>query len=449
VVGNQLSVDGSAVTKPRIAFTTLGCKVNQSESEQMARQFAAAGYECVPFESAADVYVVNTCTVTHVADRKSRQLLNAAQRANPEALIVATGCYASIVGQALAGEQRLIVRNRDKDRVVPLVDGRLRSEGRSVPSVVDSEKYGDSPARDADRARAMVKAQDGCDSHCTYCIIPRARGRSRSVAAERVIERVRVLVQEGHAEVVITGVDLGSYGEDEPSFPDLGGLLQRVLDETEVRRVRVSSLEPGDFDPRWLRLWENPRLCRHLHVPLQAGSAGVLPRMERKYTPDEFAAMVDECRAAIPDVTVTTDVMVGFPGETHDEFGEGLQFIRGIAFDGMHVFKYSQRSGTRASRMPDQVPEEIKAERSALLREESARGVERLHARHRGKRGYVAWESEHDGIRRGLTDTNVRVYGTPADVADGELSVVQLGSEFRDGVWGETIQVELPLIPVS
>lgn len=437
------------MSRPRIAFTTLGCKVNQSESEQMARQFAAAGYECVPFESAADVYVVNTCTVTHVADRKSRQLLNAAQRANPEALIVATGCYASIVGQALAGDRRLIIRNRDKDRVVPLVDGRLRSEGKSICSLTDPEKYGDVVPRDGDRARAMVKAQDGCDSHCTYCIIPRARGRSRSLPPEQVIERVRVLAREGHAEVVITGVDLGSYGEDDPALPDLGGLLRRVLDETEVGRVRVSSLEPGDFDPGWLSLWDNPRLCRHLHVPLQAGSAGVLQRMERKYTPDQFARMVGHCRSAIPDVTITTDVMAGFPGETPQEFDEGLGFIREIAFDGMHVFKYSQRSGTRAGRMPDQIPETVKAERSAILRDEASRGVERLLARHEGKRTQVAWESEHDDIRRGLTDTNVRVYGTPGRVAHGGLSTLQLQGRFRDGLWGESIQVELPLIPVS
>ena len=207
----------------------------------------------------------------------------------------------------------------------------------------------------------MVKAQDGCDSHCTYCIIPRARGRSRSLPPADVVRRVQALVREGHAEVVITGVDLGSYGEDDPELPDLGGLLRRVLDETEVPRVRVSSLEPGDFDPGWLTLWESPRLCRHLHVPLQSGSATVLQRMERRYTPGEFEAMVATCRARIPGVTITTDVMVGFPGETDAEFEEGYRFIRRIAFDGMHVFKYSPRSGTRAAHMPDAVSNETKA----------------------------------------------------------------------------------------
>jgi threonylcarbamoyladenosine tRNA methylthiotransferase MtaB len=264
-----------------------------------------------------------------------------------------------------------------------------------------------------------------------------------------VIQRIRALQQEGHAEVVITGVDLGSYGEDEESYPDLGGLLTRVLEETDVPRVRVSSLEPGDFDEDWLDLWRSPRLCRHLHVPLQAGSAPVLQRMERKYSPEQFARMVALCREAIPDVTITTDVMVGFPGETDEEFDEGYHFIREIAFDGLHVFKYSRRSGTRAARLPDQVPEEVKSERSRLLRGEAVAGVNRLLARHAGQPASVAWEGQRDGIWRGLTDTNVRVYGPPDCVRPGRLSQVRLGSPFQDGLWAEPLQADIPLLPVS
>jgi threonylcarbamoyladenosine tRNA methylthiotransferase MtaB len=433
---------------PRIAFTTLGCKVNQSETDLLARQFAAAGYECVDFEEPADVYLVNTCTVTHVADRKSRQLVRQAERANEDALIVATGCYASIVGDALASHRRLIVRNRDKERLFELVDGRLHAEATPVASLVDVEKYLD-VSGGQDRTRAMVKAQDGCDSHCTYCIIPRARGRSRSLPPEDVVRRVQALVDEGHAEVVITGVDLGSYGEENDTLPDLGGLLRRVLAETDVQRVRVSSLEPGDFNESWLDLWSDPRLCRHLHVPLQAGSGSVLERMERKYTPDDFLAMVAACRTAVDGITITTDVMVGFPGETNAEFDEGYQFIREIRFDGMHVFRYSQRSGTRAARMPDQVPDEVKAERSRLLREEAAAGVARLINRHVDRVGLVAWESETDGIWRGLTDTNVRVYGPDTLVRPRALSSVRLTGPYRNGLWAETVVPDLPLIPVS
>jgi len=426
----------------RVALTTLGCKVNQSETDLLARRFAAAGYDCVPFDAEADVYVVNTCTVTHVADRKSRQLLSQAGRLNPEALVVATGCYASIVGPALSGEHRLVVRNRDKDRLVELVTGALGATP-AIGTFADTEKYLDAPSTDV-RARATVKAQDGCDSHCAYCIIPRARGRSRSVHADDVVRRVRALCSEGHPEVVITGVDLGSYGEDRDDAPDLGGLLRRVLDETSVPRVRVSSLEPGDFDPDWLSLWDDPRLCRHLHVPLQAGSTAVLRRMGRSYTTADFAAMVSLCRRHIPGVAITTDVMVGFPGETDSQFDEGVAFIREVQFDGMHVFRYSRRSGTRAAAMEGQVPEEVKAARSAVLRTEAESGVRRLLDRHLGKRVQVAWEAETDGVRRGLTDTNVRTYGTACGPA---LSVVELTHPFRDGLWAEPAVPEIPLVP--
>jgi threonylcarbamoyladenosine tRNA methylthiotransferase MtaB len=432
----------------RVAFTTLGCKVNQSESDTLARQFAAAGHQCVPFEERADVYVVNTCTVTHVADKKSRQMLSQARRSNPEALVVATGCYASIVGDALAGDGTMVIRNRDKDRLVQLVEGRLQHVAPDAPYFSDLEKYLDIPGGQ-DRTRAMVKAQDGCDSHCTYCIIPRARGRSRSVPVDDVVRRVRALVQEGHAEVVITGVDLGSYGEDRPDLPDLGGLLEHLLTSTDVLRIRVSSLEPGDFDPSWLRLWRNSRLCRHLHVPLQSGSAGVLERMERRYTPRQFAEMVALCRDRIPGVTVTTDVMVGFPGESEAEFDEGFHFIQEIGFDGMHVFKYSPRSGTRAARMPEAVSNEVKAERSHLLREEALAGLTRLRERHVGTAACVAWESETDGVCRGLTDTNVRVYGPAESAARARISRVRLTESYGDGLWSEPARAEIPLIPIG
>jgi threonylcarbamoyladenosine tRNA methylthiotransferase MtaB len=436
------------VRLPRIAFTTLGCKVNQSETDLLARQFAAAGYRCVAFEDSADVYVVNTCTVTHVADRKSRQVLNDARRTNPNALVVATGCYASIAGDALGGDRTLVIRNRDKDRVVELVDGRLRRETPASPSFTELDKYLEISGGQ-DRTRATVKAQDGCDSHCAYCIIPRARGRSRSVPPDAVVRRVRALAVEGHAEVVITGVDLGSYGEDDPSFPDLGGLLRRVLLETDVPRVRVSSVEPGDFNLQWLDVWRETRMCRHLHVPLQAGSAGVLHRMERKYAPREFAAMVDACRAAIPGVTITTDVITGFPGETEDEFEEGRAFIAAMRFDGMHVFKYSQRSGTRAARLPDQVPERVKATRSELLRTEAIAGVDRLLGRHVGAVASIAWEAERGGIRQGTTDTNVRVYGPAEGTTRGALHRLRLVFPYRDGLWADPLHPEITLLPTS
>lgn len=432
----------------RVAFTTLGCKVNQSETDLMARQFRYAGYRCVDFEEQSDVYVINTCTVTHVADKKSRQIISRARRANPEALIVATGCYASIAGESLGDERTLVVRNRDKERLLTLVEGKLQRSDAELSYFAEPEKYL-AVSGGQERSRAMVKVQDGCDSHCTYCIIPRARGRSRSLPTAVVIRRVNALVQEGHAEVVLTGVDLGSYGDDDDRLPDLGGLLERILAETETQRVRVSSLEPGDFKEEWLGLWRSERMCRHLHVPLQAGSQSVLGRMERKYSPEDFARMVETCREAVPDVTLTTDVMVGFPGETDEEFDKGYHFIRGIQFDGMHVFKYSKRSGTRAAHMEAQVQEEVKSERSRLLREEAVAGIARLLARHEGTTKRVVWESQYERIWRGLTDTNVRVYGTDTRARVGGISTARLGSHFRDGVWSESVLAEIPLTLTS
>jgi threonylcarbamoyladenosine tRNA methylthiotransferase MtaB len=368
------------------------------------------------------------------------------RRSNPDALIVATGCYASIVGDTLADERTLVVRNRDKDRLLQLVEARLERTSTQLPYFSDPDKYLDAVGGQ-ERTRAMVKAQDGCDSHCTYCIIPRARGRSRSLSPEEVVRRTRALAREGHAEVVITGVDLGSYGEDEESYPDLGGLIERVLRDTDISRVRVSSLEPGDFDTSWLSLWQDRRMCRHLHIPLQAGSRSVLERMERRYSPEQFSEMVRACREEIPGVTITTDVMVGFPGETDTEFDEGYHFIRTIAFDGMHVFKYSKRSGTRASRLADQVPEDVKNCRSGVLRDEAAAGVARLITRHAGTRASVVWEGVRGNVCRGLTDTNVRAYGPPT-AREGSLTPVRLGSPFCDGLWTEPALVEIPLIQV-
>jgi threonylcarbamoyladenosine tRNA methylthiotransferase MtaB len=221
-------------------------------------------------------------------------------------------------------------------------------------------------------------------------------------------------------------------------------LLANVLAETDIQRVRVSSLEPGDFNESWLSLWQSPRMCRHLHLPLQAGSRTVLQRMERRYSPEDFELMVLSCRRFVPDVTITTDVMVGFPGESDAEFDEGYQFILSMRFDGMHVFKYSRRSGTRARGMPNQISDERKSERSVLLRAEAAAGVARLVSRHAGAIATVVWETEREGAWRGLTDTGVRVY-SPGPIREGSMSAVRLGSGFRDGLWALPLYQEISL----
>lgn len=429
-----------------IAFYTLGCKVNQAETDTMADEFRRSGLTCVPFDTQADVYVVNTCTVTHVGDAKSRQLLRQAQRSNPKALVIATGCYASIVRDQMPVDNVLVLRNRDKDRLVPLVMQRLNLATNHP--VTDKQAWQGlaSPTPTA-RTRAMVKAQDGCDSACTYCIIPRARGRSRSTAPEKIIERVRSLSSSGYKEVVVTGVDLGSYGDDTPSYPDLGGLLRMILDLTPIHRIRVSSVEPGDFKLEWLDLWRDSRLCRHLHVPLQAGSDSVLARMRRKYTTREFMDMLNTCRSAIPELAVTTDIITGFPGETEAEFENGMSFISQCGFDGMHVFPYSLRSGTAAAHLPDHVPEPTKKARGAILREFAAAGKEQHIVRSIGTTVEIIWEDERDGIWRGLSDTNVRAFAADACLASNRVDVRLLTVPYRDGCWAEPVitRADIPL----
>ncbi|HEV3310110.1 MAG TPA: tRNA (N(6)-L-threonylcarbamoyladenosine(37)-C(2))-methylthiotransferase MtaB [Chloroflexota bacterium] len=437
---------------PKVAFYSLGCKVNQSEIDALQDEFSASGFECVPFENLADIYVINTCSVTHVGDAKSRQTIRRAARTNPNALIVATGCYATIAHEWLAGERVLVVRNRDKDQLLSIVREHVLA-GFGQDELIESPAWLDTAQLPPTaRARATVKVQDGCDGICSYCIIPRARGRSVSLEPDQVLQRVRTLTSQGHAEVVITGIDLGSYGERRADRLDLAGLLSLVLDQTDVHRVRISSVEPGDFDLAWVSLWPNPRLCRHLHVPLQAGSDSVLARMRRKYDTNRFWQMVCACRDAIPGLAVTTDIITGFPGETDEEFAEGLDFIERCRFDGMHVFPYSVRSGTSAVRLEGHVSEPVKQHRASILREIAATAKANHVSRNVGSTQEVVWESERQGVWRGLTDNNVRVFGDGDGCRANAVQRRTLSGIFGDGCWGESItpakRLEIPLVAV-
>lgn len=422
-------------TVTRVALYTLGCKVNQAETDTLGDEFVRQGFRRVRFEEPADVYIVNTCTVTHVGDAKSRQILRQAARRTPGALVVATGCYASIVGNRLPIEGVLVVKNRDKDRLIDIVRTHVERRGADGDLAGRVRRSSDPPV-DV-RGRAMVKVQDGCDSACSYCIIPRARGRSRSVDPARAAQRVQALVERGHQEIVITGVDLGSYGDDRPDFPDLGGLLRLLLENTDAHRFRVSSLEPGDFKLDWLDLWGDHRLCRHLHVPLQAGSDTVLARMRRRYGADQFLATVQACRRQVPGIAITTDVITGFPGETEEEFGQGLRFMERCRFDGMHVFPYSRRSGTAAAAMPDSVPDPVRKTRAALLRAIGEQAKAHHVARSLGAVEEVVWESRRDGVCRGMTGTNLRVYAADHDLEAGSVDDRLLTARYADGCWGE------------
>lgn len=399
----------------KIYLDTIGCRLNQAEIEHYARQFRAAGHELVAEAAQADLAVVNTCTVTAAAASDSRQKIRQAARAGAGE-IVATGCWASLQpGEAssLPGVSR-VVPNLEKDSLVPSLLG-LKVEAFELEPV---ERLPLPGARL--RTRAFIKVQDGCDNRCTFCITTLARGASRSRPLAEILADIRAalhVVEGGEAaaqEIVLTGVHLGSWGQDFASPAHLAGLIRTILDELPVPRLRLSSLEPWDLDERFFDLWKDPRLCRHLHLPLQSGSATTLRRMARKTTPAAFTALVSAARSAIPDLAITTDLIVGFPGETEAEFAESLAYVRQVGFAGGHVFPYSARPGTAAARMPGQVKNALRKQRSSLLRAVLDESAAAYQAAFIGQVLPVLWESA-TGLGpqgwqvSGLTDNYLRV----------------------------------------
>lgn len=438
---------------PRVAFSTLGCRVNSSESESFVSQFLARGYRVVQFEDEADVYVVNTCTVTSIADRKSRQEIRQAGRRNPLALVAATGCYVSVANRelgALLPGNLLVVHNREKDHLVDRVEEELALRRSCTAMAMDPPARRSLPmgrngaaapllpvatGAAEQRTRATLKIQDGCNAGCTFCIIPRARGGPRSVPLDEAIDAVRALEHHGYHEVVLTGVLLGSYGRDLPGAPTLASLLERILAETARLRVRVSSIEPQDVRPEWFSLWQDRRLCRHLHLPLQSGSDATLSAMRRQYDRRQYVELAERARAALPDLALTTDILVGFPGEDDARFVDTLALARDLDFAWMHVFRYSARPGTPAARMADQVPDATKAARSEMLRLLAVEGRARFHARFAGTVQDVLWEQEQRGRWHGTTGNYLQVYARDAGDLRNQLTPALLGEPEGDGLW--------------
>lgn len=387
------------VAAPTIALDTVGCKLNQAESQLFARQFAQKGYRLVPADNGADIYVLNTCTVTHVADGKCRRLLNQARRRNPEALVVAVGCYAERARQDLAKLEGvdLILDNTQKTNLVALLEesGRLSPPSMSVP------------AKAALRTRAFVRVQDGCNSLCAYCIVPLVRGRERSLPADDVIAEIGQRVADGDKEAVLTGTEIGAYNHQGVGLTEL---LKRILAETEIARLRLSSLQPQEITPQLLRLWQDERLCRHFHLSLQSGSDAVLQRMKRRYSAADYRRAVDLIREAVPDAAITTDIIVGFPGESDAEFEESYSYARQMRFARIHVFPYSPRPGTRAAAMPEHVDDKTKRERSRRMRALGRAGVRNFKQEFVGQTVMVLWEKETCGVWSGLTDNYIWVF---------------------------------------
>ncbi|MHB9059090.1 MAG: tRNA (N(6)-L-threonylcarbamoyladenosine(37)-C(2))-methylthiotransferase MtaB [Bacillota bacterium] len=430
-MSDELGPKGS---RPRVAVTTLGCKVNQYDSETLLGAFAQAGYDVVPSHEDADVYIINTCVVTGRAAAKSRQLVHRVAREHPEAVVAVAGCYPQTERAEVLDIPGVdvVIGTRDRDRLVELVEQARQSHRaaplaappaglRLTPPDSDGEarpwSYEELPiAEFHGRTRATVKIQEGCEQFCSYCVIPYARGPVRSRRPEDVVAEVRRLAAAGFKEVVLTGIHLGAYGRDlgahDPDLAhvDLAAVVGRLAGLPGLARVRLSSIEPMEITPALVDLVVGGVLCRHLHVPLQSGAARTLAAMNRHYTPDDYRRVVDAARARLPGLAVSTDIMVGFPGETEADFEDSLAFARSMGFSRLHVFKYSRRRGTPAVAMPGQVPAAAKAARSARL---ITLGEEMGLAFVRGQLGTVAevlveGEAER-GRLEGLTDNYIRV----------------------------------------
>ncbi len=356
-----------------VALHNLGCKVNSYEMDVMQQRLQDRGYKIVPFDAAADIYIINTCTVTNIADRKSRQMIHRARRCNPDAVVVAVGCYVqTAAGEALEdGTVDIAVGNNRKKDIVSIIEEYLKTREQPRVEKIDinnTREYEEMQlTRTAEHTRAYIKIQDGCNQFCSYCIIPYARGRVRSRAEEDILQEVRGIVAAGYREIVLTGIHISSYGLDRGG-PELLQLIRKLHGIDGLKRIRLGSLEPRIVTEEFARqLSTLPGLCPHFHLSLQSGSDAVLGRMNRHYTTGEYFQTTEILRNCFRDPAITTDVIVGFPGETEEEFRETEAFVRKVNFYEMHIFKYSRRQGTRAAMMEGQLTEAEKGRRSAVL----------------------------------------------------------------------------------
>ena len=420
----------------KVAFYTLGCKVNQYETEAMIEAFENAGYEIVEYDGYSDIYIINTCTVTNMGDRKSRQIIRRAMDHNPDAVIAVVGCYSQVAPEEILNIPgvKLVVGTNERSKIVELVEEAQKTDKKItvVGDIMEVKEFEDMSIRNyKSRSRAFIKIQEGCQQYCTYCIIPYARGKIRSRRLESILEEVEILADAGYKEVVLTGIHVGSYGKD---FGNIGliDVIEKVHEVKGIERIRLSSVEPMTFDDNFFtRLPHLYKLCRHFHLSLQSGCDATLKRMNRKYTTQEYREVVEKLRDIYPDVGITTDLIVGFPGETDEEFEKTIKFIEEISFSGMHIFKFSPRKGTPAEKFKDQVNPKVKNERSKIVSEIARKNSEKFKKRMIGKSLKVLYEQQVDDSSKyyeGLTDNYIRVIAEAAYDIKGEIVNTQLKS---------------------
>ena len=423
---------------PKVAIQTHGCKLNQADSQVLVRQFQEAGFTMVKSAAQADVVVLNSCTVTANSDSKARQYLRRARRSNPDALVVATGCYAQRAKGDLSAMESvsLVLDNRDKPNLVATIANKLEVESGSFAENLAAPAPG--------RSRAMVKIQEGCDQVCSYCIVPKVRGRERSIPPEEIIAQINERAKLGCREAVLTGSQLGTYGFDLPGI-DLAALLQQVLVETNINRLRISSLQAQEITPDLLGLWDDSRLSPHFHIPLQSGSDTILKSMRRRYDTARFAETIALVRKTIPDAGITTDIIIGFPGEGVREFAESYSFAASMDFSDMHVFPYSIRPGTSAAHLDDQVIDTQKKERSGEMLELAAASVKKFRQGALGQVRPVLWEPTQGkncvGIWSGLTDNYMRVKADSGCDLSNLITNTRLTGLDEDWMTGEVVSL--------
>ena len=421
-----------------VAFITLGCKVNQYETNAMSQKLIEEGYKIVEHTQKADIYIINTCTVTNMSDRKSRQMIRRAKEINPEATIIAVGCYVQVAKKEIENikEIDLALGNEEKVDIVKYCNEIIqKNKKEEITDVMQSRKFAEfGETSYTEKTRAVIKVQDGCDRFCSYCIIPYARGRVRSREPEHIIKEIKQIANEGIKEVVITGIHIASYGKDFKKDYKLIDLLEEINKIDGIERIRLGSIEPLLITEEFVqRLVKLEKICEQFHLSLQSGCDETLKRMNRRYTTQQFEEIVKRLRKAYDNVNLTTDIIVGFPGETEEEFAKTYKFLEKIKFYKMHIFKYSPRKGTRAEQMPQQIEPQLKEERSKKLIELSDKNEKEYNSKYVGKRVEVLWEEQKNEIYKGHTKNyvSVEMEAKPSENKENVIESVQISQAYE------------------
>ena len=424
----------------KVYLASIGCRLNQSEIETMARQLLANGHEVVHEPALADKVIINTCAVTNEAARDARKLTRRFHRENGQAEIVLTGCYATVAPDELARVEGAgqIINNKDKERLVQILDPQAQI---SQPAYDREPIMREFLGSNMGHTRAFVKVQDGCNNRCTFCVTTIARGEGRSRRIGDIVSEIQALTTAGYQEAVLTGVHMGSFGRDLKKEIVLGDLVKTILQHTDIPRLRLSSLEPWDISPHFFSLWANPRLLPHLHVPLQSGSDKILRRMARRTIRADFRKLVNDARHHIPELNLSTDIIVGFPGEGEEEFRQSYEFVKEIGFSRLHVFTYSRRPGTAAAEMNGQVTKAVKKERVRRMIDLGRELSLAFHRCYEDQTVNVLWETavgaDNNGLRWiGYTDNYIRVTTAGSNSLFNQVTPTQLSGAKPDGMSG-------------